>query len=166
MALSRLQQSGMIRRLAQGLYEYPRTHPDLGVLPPNVEAVAKAMSEKNNTKLLATGAYAANLIGLTEQVPGKIIFLTNGGSKKIKIGNQEIIFKTARESTLHAAGTNVGLAIQALKNIGKNNADARVQKRIFSFLKDTPKKELKHYLKYAPQWIRVMLRALLEEESA
>jgi hypothetical protein len=69
------------------------------------------------------GAYAANLVGLSEQVPGRIVFLTNGPSKKVKIGKLEIIFRTAREKTMHAAGTKVGLVIQSLKNLGKDHID-------------------------------------------
>ena len=87
-ALSRLQNVKMIRRLAQGIYDYPREHQALGPLPPKVEDIAKAIAEKNGIRFQPTGAYASNLIGLSEQVPGRIVFLTNGSSKKFKIGKQ------------------------------------------------------------------------------
>ena len=83
-ALSRLQRDKMIRRLAQGLYEYPREHVDLGVLPPQVDQIAKAIAEKNGLRIQPSGAYAANLVGLSEQVPGRIVFLTNGPAKRLR----------------------------------------------------------------------------------
>ena len=92
-ALSRLQKERVIRRVAQGIYDYPRTHKTLGTLSPPVEAIAKAFAEKNGAKIQASGAYAANLIGLSEQVPGRVIFLTDGPTGKLKVGKLEISFK-------------------------------------------------------------------------
>lgn len=160
-ALSRLEKEGMIRRLSHGLYEYPRVHKELGMLPPQIDQVAKAISEKNGIRIQPSGAYAANLVGLTEQVPGRVIFLTNGPSKKFKIGKLEILLKTAREKTLHATG-KVGLAIQALKNIGKNHIDDKSISRLRRFLGDVSENELKQNLKYAPQWVRNIILSTRE----
>jgi hypothetical protein len=161
-ALSRLQREKMIRRLAQGLYEYPREHKVLGTLPPQVDEVAKAIAEKNGIQIQPSGAYAANLIGLTTQVPGRVVYLTNGPSKKIKVGKQEIIFRTTTEKNMHPAGTKVGLVIQAYRNLGKNNLDDVVRARTKRFLKGTTEKELSKNLKYAPQWIRSIVLAVMK----
>src|SRR5258706_10045184 len=67
-ALSRLAAKGTIRRLARGLYDYPKTHPQLGVLAPDPGAVARAIAGKFATRLQPSGAYAANLLGLSTQV--------------------------------------------------------------------------------------------------
>lgn len=160
-ALSRLEDESLIRRLTQGLYEYPRIHTDLGILPPQIEKVAQAIAEKNGVRIQPSGAYAANLVGLSEQVPAKAIFLTNGPSKKLKIGKIEIIFRTAREKNLHATG-KVGLVIQALRNIGKNHVDEVVQNRIQRFLEGTSDQELAKNLKYASQWIRDVVYSIME----
>ncbi len=162
-ALSRLTRDKIIRRLTQGLYEYPREHDVLGTLPPQVDQIAKAIAEKNGIRIQPTGAYAANIVGLSEQVPGRIIFLTNGPSKKIKIGKIEIQFRTAREKTMYPAGTKVGLAIQALKNLGRTHVDDIAQRRVKRFLHGITPHELKKYLKYAPQWIRVIILNIMEK---
>src|SRR5689334_7276126 len=81
-ALSRLQKEKVIRRIAQGIYDYPRTHKTLGLLSPSVDDVAKAYAQKNGAQIQAAGAYAVNLIGLSEQVPGKVVFLTDGPTGK------------------------------------------------------------------------------------
>jgi hypothetical protein len=162
-ALSRLEKEGVIRRLNQGLYEYPREHKDLGVLPPQIDQVAKAIAEKNGIKIQPSGAYAANRMGLSEQVPGRVIFLTNGPSKKIQIGKRAIIFKATTEKNMYPAGTKVGLAIQAFRNIGKDHIDETVRSRTRKFLKGTTKQELLQNLKYAPQWIRVSILDLMKD---
>lgn len=160
-ALSRLEDEKVIRRLSQGLYEYPRQHSDLGVLPPQIDEIAKAIAEKNGIKIRPSGAYAANLVGLSEQVPAKAIFLTSGPTKKLKIGKLEIIFRTAREKSLHASG-KVGLVVQALRNLGKDHIDATAKNRVQRFLKETSPKELNDNLKYAPQWIRDIVFTVME----
>ena len=163
-ALSRLQRDKMIRRLAQGLYEYPREHVDLGVLPPQVDQIAKAIAEKNGLRIQPSGAYAANLVGLSEQVPGRIVFLTNGPAKRLKIGKLEIVFRTAREKTLHASG-KVGLVIQALRNMGKTQIDEAARVRVQRFLHGTSPQELKKNIKYAPQWIRDIVLEVMGSET-
>ncbi|HQY22453.1 MAG TPA: DUF6088 family protein [Gammaproteobacteria bacterium] len=161
-ALSRLEKAKVIRRLRQGLYDYPREHPSLGVLPPKAEEVAKAISEKNGIQVQPSGAYAANLIGLSEQVPGRVVFLTNGPSKKVKIGKQEILFRTTTEKNMYPAGTKVGLVIQAFRNLGKENIDNIAQARTRKFLFGTSKSELIKNLKYSPQWIRVLIFKIMD----
>ena len=161
-ALSRLQHAKFIRRLTQGIYDYPREHQLLGLLPPKAEDVAKAISEKNGTQVQPTGAYAANLIGLSEQVPGRIVFLTNGPSKKVQIGKQEILFRTTTEKNMYPAGTKVGLVIQAFKNLGKENIDDIARARTRKFLTGTSQNELTNNLKYAPLWIRSLIFNIME----
>lgn len=161
-ALSRLQKDKFIRRLAQGIYEYPREHQELGILPPKPEEIAKAVAEKNGIHIQPSGAFAANLIGLSEQVPGRIVFLTNGPSKKIKIGKQEIVFRTTTEKNMYPAGTKVGLVIQAFRNLGKDNIDNIARSRTQKFLTGTSKYDLTTNLKYAPQWIRALIFNIME----
>jgi len=109
-----------------------------------------------------TGAYAANLIGLSEQVPGRIVFLTNGPSKRVKIGKQVILFRTTTEKNMYPAGTRVGLVIQAFRNFGKENIDDVAMARTRKFLAGTSQNELAKNLKYAPQWIRALIFNIME----
>ena len=68
-ALKRYRQSGLIRQLARGLYDYPRTDPELGMLSPSPDAVARALAGRDAVRLQPSGAYAANLLGLSTQIP-------------------------------------------------------------------------------------------------
>ena len=161
-ALSQLQKQNVIRRLAQGVYDYPKMHDVLGLIPPDLNEVAKAIAEKNGVQIQPAGAYAANLVGLSVQVPGRVIFLTEGPSRKVKIGNQEIIFKKATKKVMSSAGTREGLLIQALKNLGKDHIDQTACTQIAKFLKGSSEKEVRQNMKFAPAWIRALVFEVME----
>lgn len=162
--LSRLAAKGTIRRLAWGLYDYPRKHPELGILSPDIDRVAKALAGKNRIRLQPAGAYATNLLGLSEQVPAKLVFLTDGPSRtvKIKISRQEIKLRHTTPKNMAAAGRLSGLLIQALRHLGKDHiTPARVE-----HLKRTlPAKERHRLMKdisLAPAWMHPLFRKLAE----
>ena len=81
-ALRRQKRAGTIRQLARGLYDYPANHPQLGLLYPSADAVAKALAGRDALRLQPSGAYAANLLGLSEQVPMRVVFLTSYGEPR------------------------------------------------------------------------------------
>lgn len=163
-ALQRLEQSGLIRRLAKGLYEYPKPHEKLGILPPNIDKVAKALSEKDHVRIQPSGAYAANLVGLSEQVSGKIVFDTEGVPKKIKIGKLQITFRRTTPKNLAMAGTNMGLIIQAIRHVGSQSITPEIRQVIKRQLDNIDRKEIKKGFKYAPTWVREFLVKILREE--
>lgn len=151
--LHRLEEKEFIIRLAHGLYEYPRTHKILGILPPNIEMISEAIAKKFEIDIQPSGAYAANLLGLSEQVPGKIVFLTNGESKKLKVGNIEINFKKTTPKTMKMAGRISGLVVQAIKYIGKENITSQMIELIKKKLDEKDRKRLSLDSKLAPAWI-------------
>lgn len=161
-ALSQLQKQKIIRRLVQGVYDYPKMHDLLGTIPPDLNEVAKAIAEKNGVQIQPAGAYAANLVGLSTQVPGRIIFLTEGPSKKVKVGKQEIVFKKTTKKIMSSAGTREGLLIQALKNLGKDHIDQVARVQVAKFLKDSNEKEIRKNMKFAPAWIRTLVFEIME----
>jgi len=156
-ALSQLQKQNIIRRLSQGIYDYPIMHDLLGIIPADLNEVAKAIAEKNGVQIQPAGAHAANLVGLSMQVPGRIVFLTEGPSRKVKIGNQEIIFKKTTKKIMSSAGTREGLLIQALKNLGKDHIDQKGRAQILKFLKGSNENEIRKNMKFAPAWIRSLV---------
>lgn len=156
-ALSILQKEDVIRRLVQGVYDYPKMHPVLGAIPPDLNEVAKTIADKNGVQIQPAGAHAANLVGLSSQVPGKIIFLTEGPSRRVKIGNQEIIFKKTTKKMMFAAGTREGLLIQAMKHLGKDQIDHPLRMQIAKFLKNRSKNEIRKNIRFAPAWIRALI---------
>ena len=94
------------------------------------------MKGRDKITLQPSGAYAANLLGLSEQVPMKIVFLTNGPERKVQIGNQIIIFKHTSPRFMATAGRVSGLVIQALRHIGKKHVDTAIEARLRKNLTD------------------------------
>lgn len=162
--LFNLRKKNFIRRLSQGVYDYPAHHDVLGTLSPNVDAVAKALSEKYGFRIQPAGAHAANLTGISDQVPGKVIFLTDGPSKKIKIGNIEIFFKHTSLNNMFAAGSREALVVQAFKFMQKKHIDAAALAKAKRILKGSTRKDFDKNLKHAPDWIRKILFDLMETE--
>lgn len=156
--LHRMTKAGTIRRLTRGIYDYPRTHAELGPLAPSIEAIMKALAGKNKIRLQPTGAYAANLLHLSEQVPAKIDFLTDGNSRTYHIINRTIRLKRASPRNMYTAGRTSGLVIQALRYLGKNHATNDRIITIRKVLSPSDRKKLAEDISLAPAWMRPILR--------
>jgi hypothetical protein len=160
MALTRLTRKGVIRQLARGLYDYPIDHPTLGRIPPSADAIAKALAARDAIRLQPAGAYAANVLGLSEQVPTRIVFLTDGPSRRVKIGQREIVLKHTIPRNMATAGRKSGTIIQALRHIGQRNVDEKTLAILARNLSAEDRAQLIKDLPYAPGWIAELMRRL------
>ena len=161
--LSRLTAKETIRRLARGLYEYPREHPEFGVLSPDIEKVAKALTGKDRIRLQPAGAYATNLLGLSEQVPAKVVFLTDGPSRTVKIGRQEIQLRRTTPRNMAAAGRLSGLLMQALRHLGKEHITPERMEQLKRTLPVEERQQVLKDLRLAPAWMHPLFRELAGE---
>jgi len=159
-ALERLADVGTIRRLERGLYDYPEKHPVLGDIPANYERIAQALAGRDNLKIQPSGAYAANLLGLTDQVPARIVFLTDGPNRTVQIKNQQIVLKRTTPKNMATAGQVSGLIIQALRYLGKDHVDDKTIGMLKKRLTGDDKRQLMNDLRYAPAWIGSIFRQL------
>lgn len=162
-ALKRHKQSGLIRQLARGLYDYPQTDPDLGPMEPSTEDIAKALAGRDATRLQPSGAYAANLLGLSTQVPTKIVYLTDGRSRTVEIGNRQITLKQTTPRNMATAGKISGLVIQALRYIGKKNVAPEMVETLKRKVSTEDHKRLMKDIRYAPAWIADIFHNLDKE---
>lgn len=162
-ALERLVKSGEIERLAAGIYYRPAMSTLLGKLTPGIENVAIAIAKRDKAKILPTGSYALNRLGLSTQVPMNIVYLTDGSARKIKIGNQSILFKKVSPKSVAVVGEISGLAIQALKEIGKTKVLDKEIKHIQELLKKEKPTRLEHDIRLSPAWIREIMKPVLKE---
>jgi hypothetical protein len=165
-ALHRLVKKGTLRSLARGLYDYPRTDPDLGPLSPTTDAIVKALKGRDNILLQPSGAYAANLLGLSEQVPMKIVFLTDGPARRVQLGRQVIILKHTTPRAMATAGRVSGLLIQALRYLGQKHLDDSTVVQLRKRLSDDDKKQLLNDIRYAPAWIAAIMRRVAKPEES
>lgn len=159
-ALQRITAAGVIRRLAQGIYDYPQQHPKLGVVFSGADSIADAVARKHNIRIQPSGAHAANALGLSEQVPARVTFLTDGQTKKIKVGNTTIIFKNTTPKNMSLAGTEMGLIIQALKYIGQNAITPNMERSIKTRIVKMDEKALQQAQKMVPAWMNKLFRRM------
>lgn len=153
-ALSRLLKKGVIRRLARGIYDYPKISSKLGPLSPSPEALAKTLADRTNSQLQITGAHAANALGLTTQVPARVVYLTSGKSRRFRIGNQTIELRHASPRNMAGAGTPIGTIIQALKHIGSDNIDVGTIDKLKRALSTHDKRALRKAIDSVPDRLR------------
>ena len=164
-ALQRLADSGQIRWLARGVYDYPIIDPLLGELSPTIESITKALTHRDKIRLQPSGAYALNLLGLSEQVPARIVFLTEGESRKLQIGPIHIELRRTTPKNMAAAGRLSGLLIQAFRELGKEHV---TRDRIDALKLKVPLNERRKLLKdiaLAPAWMHSIFRELAEDQA-
>ena len=165
MTLLRLVRNGRIRRLARGLYDCPKTHPVLGLLSPSADSIAEALAGRDGTRIQASGAYAANLLHLSDQVPAKIVYHTDGASRRVRVGRQTIILKRTAPSHLRTHDRMSGLVIQALRFLGKTHVTHDRMQPLHRLLSPKDRRQLLKDLPTAPVWMHPYLRTISGKES-
>lgn len=160
-ALSRLVKKGFIRRLLRGLYDYPKTHPQIGILSPRPFLVAKAFADAGGYRLLHPSDISANLLGLTTQVPAKVRFHSDGPSRTYVIGKQviKIIHTSARHMV--GAGRVSGLIFQALRYFGAKRINDRVLRKIGQPMTLEHKKMLYKDSLAKPIWMQKAVKKII-----
>lgn len=152
--LSALAADGSIRRIGRGLYDYPKKS-DLvdGPLPPDLDQAARAIARKHRWTITPDGATAANMLGLSQQVPTQIVYLSDGPSRQFTLGKRKIRFRHASPKDLRMENYSSRIIAQALRFLGKDNVDDKVLAKL---RRDVPKSDRRALLKdarYATDWI-------------
>ena len=162
-AMERLTLSGMLIRLAQGIYLYPQidTRLGLGVLYPTVENIAREIAKRDKARIVPTGIYALNALGFSTQIPMNVVFLTDGAARKIKIGNgQGIVFKRTVAKNLSYKNDVLMLVVAVLKEIGEGNVTAEQLSKIKDMISKEKQEDIKADLQLAPAWIKKLIKPI------
>jgi uncharacterized protein DUF6088 len=158
-ALASLATAGRIRRVLRGIYDYPRFSEALGgTLSPDMDQVAQALARKFSWRIQPTGAAALNLMGLSTQVPGRWVYLSDGPARAYKMGKQELEF---RRGSLREAGFKLresGLLVQAIRALGKERIDARSIAAMKVAVKGKDRSLILRETKAVPEWIRSVIK--------
>jgi hypothetical protein len=108
------------------------------------------------------GAYAANALGLSEQVPAKAVFLTDGPSRTVRIGPMTIQLRRTTPRNM-AAGRFSGLLLQALRELGKEHVTPERREHLKRSLPAEKRRELLKDIRLAPAWMHPIFRELAED---
>ena len=161
-SLSRLVKSGKIRRIRRGLYDLPRRHPIIGKTAPDIMATVRTLMDGSQAQWQFTGAYAANALGLSDQVPARIVILTNGVPRRVPLGKLMLIFRRAAPRNLLGAGLQAGLVIQALRHLQSDPDLPGHVTRLGKRLDVKTKKDLKSLAPHVPAWMRPILQQIVQ----
>jgi Family of unknown function (DUF6088) len=163
--LQRLVANGGLRRLSRGLYDKPRHDDLLGALWPSVDTIVKAIAGKDKLRTQPTGVYAANMLGLSDQVPAKVVLLTDGISRTVQAGPMQIRLQRTTPRQMAAAGRLSGLLIQAFKSMGVEHIKPVHIDRLRKNIPSIERAKVMKDLALAPVWIRPLLKQVAQLEG-
>lgn len=152
-SLNRMVRAGHVRRLASGIWHKPENNPLIGEVPPSSPAIAAAVAELNLAVVQPAGGSAANVLGLSDQVPARSVFLTSGPSRSIRLGKRQVILKHAAPKHMAGAGTVAGLIITALRHIGRAHVDDVMLEAVRRAVPATERRKVARLLQGGPDWI-------------
>lgn len=134
MVILRLTKRNVVRRILRGLYEYPRysklLEKEMGT---GIDQAAHAIARKYDWTVQASSATAQNYLGLSDQVPGRYEYLSNGPSKEYALGGTSIFFRKTKIRESNFKHRNSSLIVQALKGYGSED---KVPQESISILKE------------------------------
>jgi Mor family transcriptional regulator len=165
--LSDLVEKDKIRRVSRGIYDYPKYSELLKTnLSPDIEQVAHAYARKFNWQIEVSGDTALNILGLSTQIVGNYIYLSNGPSKKYEILNKiNIQFKKSALKNIGFKYKESSLIVQALKTLGKENITnetiLKIQKQIDEKMYDKILKDTKT----STDWIYEIIKEICTKKS-
>lgn len=163
-ALERLTEKGLMLRVARGIYCYPKIEKvyGLGAVPPSLEDIAKAMAKRDGARIIPTGIFAQYQLGLTQQVPMNVVYLTDGVSRTIDLGEgKNIKFKRTSPRYFAIRSQLALLLTMALKDWKVENLTA-VQVAVIKALLDTNPRIQATDLKLMTSKVREFIISLYE----
>lgn len=165
-SLSVLVKDGKIRRVCRGIYDYPKYSELLKQeLSPDFDQVAQAFARKFNWRIQPSGDAALNLLGLSTQVPGKLIYLSDGPNRKYTIGNYKLEFKKSALKDVGFKYRESGMLVQALKALGKEHITEQVIKKIRNQLDTKIYQKINKDSKSATGWIYDSIKKICKDYS-
>jgi hypothetical protein len=120
-ALKRLKDRKELMSLYWGVYVRPITT-RFGIRAPAAEKVVERIAATGAETIVPHGAAEANSLGLTTQVPSKLVYLTSGKSRTFKLGAQVVELRRAPQWMLLPSHRAAGEAVRALDWIGERRA--------------------------------------------
>lgn len=163
-ALNRLERDGTIRRVMRGIYDYPEHSKILEKqLSPNYDQVAKAIARSRGWTIHPSGAAALNLLGLSTQVPGKIVYLSDGPSKTFEVGPWTLRFKSAALKDMKLR-PKTSLMVQAIKSLGNDRMDAKTSERLRKAFSSEERRRIRKDASGVAGWVYEWVREICAEE--
>src|SRR5665213_1750066 len=164
-ALHRRERQGIIRRVIRGIYDYPRKSKTLGgPVSPNIDQVASALSRKFVWRIQPNGATAQNLLGLSTQVPARLVYLSDGPDRSYTVGKTSLAFE---HTALKEAGFKLHesrLVVQALKALGEDRITPKTIAQIRKKFDPALRQRILLDTKTATGWVYAAIQEIAKED--
>jgi hypothetical protein len=137
----------------------------LGIeLAPDVDEVAQALARKTRSRIVPSGAVAANALGLSTQVPARPVYLTDGRTRQVRIGNTVFTVKHAAPKDLPLGSPLSAMVFQALRYLGRDAITEETVARLRRRLSPGEKRKLLADARYATDWVAAVVRQVVADE--
>lgn len=160
--LTRLCRNGKLQRFAKGIYYVPMYDKWDGTpREPSLDAIAQKIAQRDNARIIPTGVYALNKMGLSTQVPANIIYITDGSARQIKFGDKKsITFRHSNDLGNFAYQSKLmQLAVLAMREIGEKLISeeqiAKIKNMITEYVSE---QDFNHDIVLAPTWVKMILQ--------
>ena len=164
LALHRLWKKGTIRRVLRGLYDYPKFSELIEQdLSPNTHQVARALARKFGWRIYPNGPAALNLMGLSTQVPARIMYLSDGPARSYTVGKTELTFKNTPLKETGFKLTESALIVQGLKSLGQGGITPEVITHVRAWLDPGLRPRVLKDTQTATGWIYDAIRRICRE---
>jgi hypothetical protein len=165
-SLSRLVKGGEVQRLGRGLYHYPHVNERLGVpLAPDLDEIADALGRQTGSRVVPSGAVAANRLGLSTQVPAKPVYLTDGRTRHVRIDTIVIQLRHAAPKEFPAGSRTSAMVFQALRYLGQAAVNDQVIARLRRSLSAVQRQQLLRDARYTTDWIATVVRKVAQDKG-
>ncbi|MCY3736844.1 MAG: DUF6088 family protein [Gemmatimonadaceae bacterium] len=166
-ALSRLVKAGRLRRVGHGLYDRPRISSVLNrPAPVDLEAAIAALARRDGVRIMPDGMVAANQLGLTNAVPAKVSYVTDGHSRTLEIDGRTVRFRHAGPRVMQWAGRPAAPVVQALRWLGRRAAsDGEAVSTLSRHLPDHVKLDLLRNSRDLPGWALPLARSIASDQA-
>ena len=160
--LSRLCRNGKLYRFAKGIYYIPAYDKWDGTLrEPSLDAIALKIAQRDNARVIPTGAYALNKLGLSEQVPANIVYITDGSARQMNFGEgKSITFRHSNDLGNFAYQSQLmQLAVLAMREIGEKTITEDQKETIKKVITEhVSERDFNHDIVLVPTWIKTILQ--------
>ena len=161
-ALTRLVKAGHLRRVGHGLYDRPRFSSLLNrPAPADIDVAVAALARRDGVRIMPDGLLSANQLGITNAVPAKACFITDGSSRVLEIDGRTIHFKHVSPRVMKWTGRPSAPVVQALRWLGP---DAAADKQVVTILNrnlpEDVKLDLLQNSRDLPGWVLPIARSI------
>lgn len=162
--LERLVDEDKLFRLSTGLYGIKKYDSVLKIYEPfDPEEIAHALARKFGWSIIPGKEAALNELGFSTQVPARIIYLSTGPYKTYHIGGFTIYFQHSFHKEISSCSEITSVFAEALRTIGKDQADIEEVKRALSLLDEKNQETLKNESVSLTAWIASLIQKSFAE---